>query len=199
MLERLYYHLEHQFWRFTSAIEFYLQDTYTGRILENFWALVDQLWYFVLIGAAFSTLAWRFLPKTEVRAVLARRAHGSIFLASLVGLLSPMCTFAAIPVVQGIDAFTDMKEKGVVRRRPDRYEDIHMPKNTASGLVNGALAAVFGFAMVWHIWWLAGVGAAGMTVALILRAADEDTAYTIPAAEVSRIEALRDEQLAAAA
>ena len=111
----------------------------------------------------------------------------------------PVYNFAVIPQVSDIDAFTDMKEKGAARQRPDRYEDIHMPKNTASGLVNGALPAAFGFAMVWHNWWLAVVGAAGMAIALILRAADEHTEYTIPAAEVSRIEALRDEQLAAAA
>ena len=111
----------------------------------------------------------------------------------------PVYNFAVIPQVHDIDAFTDMKEKGAARRRPDRYEDIHMPKNTASGLVNGALAAVLGFAMVWHIWWLAVGGAAGMAIALMLRATDENTEYTIPAAEVSRIEAMRDEQLAAAA
>ena len=110
----------------------------------------------------------------------------------------PVYNFAAIPVVHAIDAFTDMKEKGLAHQRPEHYQDIHMPKNTASGLVNGGLAALFGFAMVWQIWWLAGVCAAGMVIALILRAANEDTEYTIPAAEVARIEALRHRPLAAA-
>ncbi len=110
----------------------------------------------------------------------------------------PVYNFAAIPVVHAIDAFADMKEKGLARQRPERYEEIHMPKNTASGLVNGGLAGLFGFAMVWQIWWLAAACAAGMVIALILRAADEDTEYAIPAAEVARIEALGERPIAAA-
>ena len=111
----------------------------------------------------------------------------------------PVYNFATIPVVHDIDAFMDMKEKGIAHQRPDQYQDIHMPKNTAAGFVNGVLAFVFGFAMVWQIWWLAVLGVLGMGLALILRAVDEDTAYTVPAAEVARIEALRYQQMAAAA
>ena len=111
----------------------------------------------------------------------------------------PVYNFAEIPVVHDIDAFTDMKEKGIAYRQPDRYHDIHMPKNTATGLINGVFAFVFGFAMIWHIWWLAILRALGMLFTVILRAADDDTDYIIPAAEVERIENQRYRQLAAAA
>ena len=83
-----------------------------------------------------------------------------------------------------IDAFTDMKEKGIAYQQPDQYHDIHMPKNTAQGLINGALAFLFGFAMVWYIWWLAMLSALGMLFTVIVRASDDDTEYIIPAAEV---------------
>ena len=53
--------------------------------------------------------------------------------------------------------------------------------------------------MVWHIWWLAILGALGMLVAVIVRSADDDTEYTIPAAEVAQIENLRYGQLASVA
>ena len=55
--------------------------------------------------------------------------------------------FAKIPVVNEIDAFMDMKEKGVAYQRPDQYNDIEMPKNTPHGLIIGGLAFVFGFAI----------------------------------------------------
>ena len=88
-----------------------------------------------------------------------------------------------------------MKEKGIAYRKPDRYHDIPMPKNTAVGLVNGALAFMFGFAMVWHIWWLAILSALGMLFTLIARTADDDTDYIIPAAEVEKIENRRYQEL----
>ncbi len=107
--------------------------------------------------------------------------------------------FAIIPAVDGLDAFTGMKEKGVAYRRPERYDDIEMPKNAPHGLIIGALAFVFGFAMIWDIWWLAILAALGMLFTVIARSMDDDTHYTIPAAEVERIENDRYRQLAAAA
>jgi cytochrome o ubiquinol oxidase subunit 1 len=104
--------------------------------------------------------------------------------------------FAKTPVVHDIDAFMDMKEKGIAYRPPDRYHDIHMPKNTAMGLIIGALAGVFGFAMVWYIWWLAILCALAILFTVIGRAFDDDTNYIVPAADVQRIENLRYRQLA---
>jgi cytochrome o ubiquinol oxidase subunit 1 len=103
--------------------------------------------------------------------------------------------FAKTPVVHDIDAFVDMKEKGIAYRQPDRYHDIHMPKNTAKGLINGALVFVLGFAMVWYIWWLAILSALGIIFLLIVRASDDDTDYIVPADEVERIENRRFRQL----
>ena len=107
--------------------------------------------------------------------------------------------FPKIPVVDEIDAFMDMKEKGVAYLRPDHYNDIEMPKNAPHGLIIGALAFVFGFAMIWYIWWLAILAALGMLVTVIARSCDDDIHYLIPAAEVERIENERFRQLAAVA
>jgi cytochrome o ubiquinol oxidase subunit 1 len=103
--------------------------------------------------------------------------------------------FAKMPVVHDIDAYMDMKEKGIAHEVPDRYRDIHMPKNTAMGLIIGALAGVFGFAMVWYIWWLAILGALVMLLTVIARVSDDDTDYIVPAAEVQQIENRRYRQL----
>jgi len=110
----------------------------------------------------------------------------------------PEYNFATIPVVEDIDAFDDMKEKGTAYVRPQHYDEIHMPKNTASGLVNGILCFFFGFAMVWHIWWLAVASLLAIVAVVILRAADDDIFYTISASEVKEHEDERYRQLAVA-
>jgi cytochrome o ubiquinol oxidase subunit I len=107
--------------------------------------------------------------------------------------------FALIPVVHDIDAFTDMKEKGIAYKHPDQYQDIHMSKNAANGLVIGVSAFVFGFAMVWYIWWLAILGALILLIAVIVRASNDNTGYIIPAADVEQIEYKRSRQLTSAA
>ena len=107
--------------------------------------------------------------------------------------------FAKTPFVKDIDAFMDMKEKGIAYPKPDRYHDINMPKNTAAGFVNGILTFMFGFGMIWYIWWLAALCALCMLLTVIIRASDDDTDYTIPAAEVERIENRHFQGLASAA
>ncbi|MFP5258034.1 MAG: cytochrome o ubiquinol oxidase subunit I [Acidobacteriota bacterium] len=104
--------------------------------------------------------------------------------------------FAVIPTVYDRDAFWDMKERGVAHARPDRYEDITMPKNTWHGFILGILAFLLGFALIWHIWWLAGAGFLGLIGVVIARASDDDTMVVIPAAEVERIENLRAKAMA---
>ena len=106
--------------------------------------------------------------------------------------------FAKTPVVDDIDAFTDMKEKGTAYQQPNRYQDIPMPQNTGKGFVMGALTFLFGFAMVWYIWWLAILCALGLLLTVIGRATDDDTDYIIPAAEVEENEKQRYRQLTAA-
>lgn len=111
---------------------------------------------------------------------------------------SPVYNFAVTPVVYDIDAFTDMKEKGIAYRQPDQYHDIEMPTNTPKGLIIGAFAFLSGFAMVWCIWWLAVLAALVMLVTVIARGSQDETDYVIPATEVKRIEDRRRRQLASA-
>lgn len=111
----------------------------------------------------------------------------------------PDYNFPKIPVVDDIDAFMEMKEKGVAYQRPEQYRDIEMPKNAPHGLIIGALVFLCGFALIWYIWWLAIVSALGILGTVIVRSWDDDTHYFIPAAEVQRIEDERYRQLAVAA
>jgi cytochrome o ubiquinol oxidase subunit 1 len=104
--------------------------------------------------------------------------------------------FAIIPEVQDRDAFHDMKERGVAYRRPARYEDIYLPKNSAFGVIVGAFAFAFGFAMVWHIWWAAIACAVVIAAAVIVRSSQDETEYRLSADDVRKIEDQRFRDMA---
>jgi cytochrome o ubiquinol oxidase subunit 1 len=84
-----------------------------------------------------------------------------------------------------------MKEFGRANPLPDRFEDIPMPKNSPYGFLIGILAFPFGFAMVWHIWWLTIASALFILLIIIIRSADDETESVIPASEVKRMEEVR--------
>ncbi|MDE3207518.1 MAG: cbb3-type cytochrome c oxidase subunit I, partial [Pseudomonadota bacterium] len=109
---------------------------------------------------------------------------------------APFYNFAQIPEVHERDSFDHMKEQGTAYQRPAHYQDIHMPKNTSAGFIIGMFAFIFGFAMIWHIWWMAAFGALGILVTLILRSANDHTDYYVQSEEVKHVESLRFEQLA---
>ncbi len=107
----------------------------------------------------------------------------------------PPYNFAVIPSVSDREPFLEAKERGVAYTRPERYEPIKLPSNTPIGVMLGGLAFVLGFAIVWHIWWLAIVCALGMFVAVVIRASDDDAEFVMSAAEVQRIEDRRYREL----
>jgi len=100
---------------------------------------------------------------------------------------APIYNFAVIPKVSERDAFWVAKQRGDKPERPE-YEDITLPKNTPLGMVIAGFALIFGFAVVWHIWWLVLLGFVGIVTTIIIRANDEDTEYTLTAREVEKLE-----------
>jgi cytochrome o ubiquinol oxidase subunit 1 len=77
----------------------------------------------------------------------------------------PHYNFAVMPEVSSLDAFWASKQRGTpVAAAP--LEPIDMPGNSANGFVTAFFAVVLGFAMIWHIWWMAilGLGCAVMTL-----------------------------------
>lgn len=107
----------------------------------------------------------------------------------------PVYNFAKTPVVYDVDAWWDMKKHGY-QRPLNGFEDIHMPKNTGAGFVISMIAMVLGFALIWHIWWLAIVSFAGVIIASIVHTFNYNRDYYIPASEVQATEDARTQQLA---
>ena len=99
----------------------------------------------------------------------------------------PFYNFAITPEVSDRDPFWAAKQ---ANQKPDQphYTDIHMPKNTPIGMYIAGFSFLFGFAIIWHILWLAPVGLLGVIVCVIRRVSDDDTGYYLSAAEVAKIE-----------
>nr|WP_269841245.1 cytochrome o ubiquinol oxidase subunit I [Paucibacter sp. M5-1]MCZ7884273.1 cytochrome o ubiquinol oxidase subunit I [Paucibacter sp. M5-1] len=110
----------------------------------------------------------------------------------------PDYNFAFTPVVHELDAWHDMKQRGA-QRLTAGFKAIHMPKNTAAGFVIAALCTVFGFAMVWHMWLVAGLSFALTVIASIVHTFNYKRDFYIPADAVTRSEDARTKALAALA
>jgi cytochrome o ubiquinol oxidase subunit 1 len=96
--------------------------------------------------------------------------------------------FTVIPEVSSREPFADMKRAGLPK---PTYEDIQIPKNTASGIYIAFFAFFVGFGFVWHIAWMSVVSLLAIIVCVVRRTFDEDTEYTLTAAEVKKIDEAR--------
>ncbi|MEM1087430.1 MAG: cytochrome o ubiquinol oxidase subunit I [Pseudomonadota bacterium] len=105
----------------------------------------------------------------------------------------PFYNFAFTPRVYELDAWDHMKRNGYERPK-DGFLPIHMPKNSSTGIVMAGLATVWGFAMVWHIWWLALISFATCIAYGIAFTFIYDRAYYVTAEEVAETEALRNDE-----
>lgn len=101
---------------------------------------------------------------------------------------APFYNFPAIPHVTSRDAFWQAKQTKTPLWRDSDIVDIHMPKNTSIGVVIAGLAFVVGFAIIWHIAWLAVASLVAIIVAVIVRATNDDTSYTITRQELLAME-----------
>lgn len=100
----------------------------------------------------------------------------------------PHYNFAEISIITARDEFWARKQKGTAQQKPSHYQNILMPKNTPVGFFIGMLSIAFGFGMVWHIWWIAIFSFIAFLLTLIIRVANDDLYYYIPAHEVKEIE-----------
>jgi cytochrome o ubiquinol oxidase subunit 1 len=100
---------------------------------------------------------------------------------------SPEYNFARIPEVSTRDAFWEAKRK----KQPiaiGPYSAIELPKNSAGGIMIAAAAFIAGFAIIWHIWWLAALGAIGVIASVIVRSTFTETERVISAKHLQKTE-----------
>jgi len=100
----------------------------------------------------------------------------------------PEYNYATLDAVSTRDAFWAMKHSHHEKAEP-KYEAISLPKNSGFGVYIAACAFVFGFAVIWHIWWLAAVSLVALIAASIASTQRQHTHRIIPADEVAETEA----------
>jgi cytochrome o ubiquinol oxidase subunit 1 len=103
----------------------------------------------------------------------------------------PEYNFAELPEVHSLDAFLAMKQGGPAVPA-EHYEAIEVPSNSPNGFVTAFFAVVTGFALIWHIGWLAILGLACAALTLIAfgwmeRGEKEVSGEQLAAAERARL------------
>jgi cytochrome o ubiquinol oxidase subunit I len=104
----------------------------------------------------------------------------------------PAWNFAVLPQVKDIDAFWNKKQRARSERteppKERKFEPVEMPNNSATGFVTAFFAVVTGFALIWHIWWMASVGAIGIFLTMLAFAFRNEEETEISAEQIARFE-----------
>jgi len=107
----------------------------------------------------------------------------------------PDYNFAFTPVVHDHDSWYDMKARGYARPL-EGFKPIHMPKNTGTGVILGALSIGLAFGLIWYMWWLAFLSFFAMIAVAIGHTFNYKRDFYIPAEEVTETEGKRTALLA---
>ena len=105
-----------------------------------------------------------------------------------------------LPQVTGLDALWNKKQRERTQQaqppQERKCESIEMPKNSATGFITAFFAVVTGFALIWHIWWMAGAGAIGIFLTMLAFAFRNEEEIEIPAEQIARFEQANHAEIA---
>ncbi|KQM64989.1 cytochrome o ubiquinol oxidase subunit I [Sphingomonas sp. Leaf17] len=198
------------FWCWTVGFYFAFMPLYVlglmgvTRRLRTFEDPSLQIWFIIaafgaaLIAAGIGAMLMQFYVSVRDREELADTTGDPWNGRTLEWATSsppPAYNFAMTPVIHDGDAWADMKKRGY-QRPVQGFKAIHMPSNTGSGVVLGALSVAFGAAMIWYIWWLAALSFVGIVGYSIVHTFNYKRDFHIPQDEVIATEAQRTALLA---
>ncbi|HZB93401.1 MAG TPA: cbb3-type cytochrome c oxidase subunit I [Stellaceae bacterium] len=103
----------------------------------------------------------------------------------------PAFNFAVLPKVFDEEPYWEIKRRAIETQQlaaePD-YKPIEMPRNSPTGVITAFFATITGFALIWHIWWLAGVGIAAAYAVFVWFAWRDVEEYEVSAVELAESE-----------
>jgi len=102
----------------------------------------------------------------------------------------PAYNFAVMPRVETIDAFWEMKRRGLSPGEP-AYEAIEMPRNSPTAFVTAFFAVITGFSLIWQIWWLVILGLLAILLIVLVFGWSENRQHEITAGEMAQLERAR--------
>ena len=97
---------------------------------------------------------------------------------------APEYNFAVIPEVKQRDEWWYTKQNTVRPPHRSQYRDIHVPSNSSLGIWIGVLSGFCGFALIWHVWWLAIISTLLAVLVVLMRTFDDNTEKIIEAGEL---------------
>jgi cytochrome o ubiquinol oxidase subunit 1 len=106
----------------------------------------------------------------------------------------PAFNFAVMPDVEGEEPYWTIKQRAIETQQlteEPAYEAIEMPRNSPTGFITAFFSTFTGFALIWHIWWIVGVGLVGAYAIFVWFAWRDVDEYIVPAEEVAKIDRAR--------
>jgi cytochrome o ubiquinol oxidase subunit 1 len=107
---------------------------------------------------------------------------------------APFFNFAVLPNVEGEEAYWGIKQRAIETQQmgPEpRYQPIEMPVNSPVGIYTAFFASAFGFAMIWHIWWLAALSVVAAFAGFVVFAWRDVHEFEVSADEVAQVDRAR--------
>jgi cytochrome o ubiquinol oxidase subunit 1 len=157
------------------------------------WILISGLGIFILVGGLICQivqLVVSFVRRNELRDATGDPWDGRT-LEWATSSPPPVFNFAVLPQVKDAEYYWEVKrrarEAARLGKEPD-YAPVEMPRNSPTGFVCAFFAAILGFALIWHIWWLMTIGLVGAYATFVAFAWRDVPEYVIPADEVARID-----------
>jgi cytochrome o ubiquinol oxidase subunit I len=112
----------------------------------------------------------------------------------------PPWNFAVMPQVTGIDGFWRNKQDRRTQRasspQEKKFEPIEIPKSSPTGFITAFFAVTIGFAMIWHIWWMAAAGVIGVFLTILAFAFRKEEEIKIPVEQIARFELVNPSEVA---
>jgi cytochrome o ubiquinol oxidase subunit 1 len=106
----------------------------------------------------------------------------------------PAWNFAVLPQVEGLDAWWTTKQRRLDGADPGgarAFAPFHLPRRNPTGFTAAFFAVVMGFALIWHIWWMALGGVAGIVALGLRQAWRTETEVEVSAADIAAYDQAR--------
>jgi cytochrome o ubiquinol oxidase subunit I len=101
----------------------------------------------------------------------------------------PAFNFAVLPDVHGAEPYMGIKRQAIEsQQNAPSYLPVEIPRNSPTGFITAFFATLTGFALIWHIWWLVGLGLAAAYGVFVWFAWRDVEEVRLEAAEVGQID-----------
>jgi cytochrome o ubiquinol oxidase subunit I len=101
----------------------------------------------------------------------------------------PPWNFGRLPLVGQVDAYWQLKHGSAGQAAAkSTLVELDVPRNTPIGVFLGFFAVVVGFALIWRIGWLAGIGLLGAFVVVLRQSWSTDRETRVAAEQVAAVE-----------